>query len=149
MAVLNLLIVADRGNVKAYTVQKNPAHGKAAILVDQVQFAEAHQRYQDIWSDQAGAFPNGDSAGQGNAIAERQTMEAEKDSRLFQRLGQAITDIVSRHQPIRWSVAIPAEINPQILQHVPPKLREALKSNVKHDYVNTPASEILKRFGVD
>ena len=149
MAVANLIIVADRGNVKAYTVQKNPAHGRTAVLVDQVQFTEAHQRYQDIWTDQAGAFPKGDSAGQGNAIAERQTMEAEKDSRLFHRVGQAIAEIVSRHQPIRWSVAIPAEINPQILQHVPPKLREALKSNLKHDYVNTPASEILKRFGVE
>lgn len=149
MAVANLLIVADRGNVKAYSVQKNPAHGKTAVLVDQVQFTEAHQRYQDMLTDQAGAFPKGDSAGQGNGIAERQTMETEKDSRLFHRVGQAIADIVSRHQPIRWSVAIPAEINPHILQHVPSKLREALRDNLKHDYVKTPANEILKRFGVD
>jgi hypothetical protein len=149
MAMANLLIVADRGNVKAYTVQKSPAHGRTAVLVDQVQFTEAHQRYQDIWTDQAGAFPKGDSAGQGNAIAERQTMETEKDLRLFHRVGQVIADIVSRHQPVRWSVAIPAEINPHILQHVPSKLREALRDNLKHDYVNTPASEILKRFGVD
>lgn len=149
MAVAHLLIVADRGNVKAYTVQKSPAHGKTAILVDQVQFTEAHQRYQDQLTDQAGAFPKGDSAGQGNAIAERQTMETEKDARLFHRVGQAITEIVSRNQPIRWSVAIPAEINPHILQHVPPKLREALRDNLKHDYVKTPTSEILKRFGVE
>src|SRR5689334_21659014 len=134
MALARLLIVADRGNVKAYTVQKSPTHGLAASLVEEVQFTEAHQRYQDMLTDQAGAFPKGDSAGQGNAIAERQTMVTEQDSRLFHRIGQTISEIVSRHHPLAWGLAVPAEINPQIVQHIQPKLRETLRTNLKHDY---------------
>src|SRR5689334_2448024 len=126
MALAKLIIVADRGNVKAYAVQKSPNHGLAASLVEEVQFTEAHQRYEDMLTDHAGAFPKGDSAGQGNAIAERPTLETELDSRLFHRVGQAISEMVARHQSPIWFLAIPSEINPQILQHVPPKLRESL-----------------------
>ncbi|MBV9490132.1 MAG: host attachment protein [Verrucomicrobia bacterium] len=147
MPLANLVIVADRGNVKAYTIQKSPNHGITAALADELSFSEAHQRYQDQLTDQAGAFPKGDSAGQGNAIAERQTMEMEKDARLFHRVGQAVSEIVARRQPLAWAFAAPAEINAQILQHVQPKLRESLHKNLKHDYVKTPVREIPKRFG--
>ena len=149
MSQPNLLIVADRGNVKAYSVQKSPAHGLTAALADQVEFDEARQKFEDQVTDQAGAFPSGGTAGQGNGTAERLSLENENDSRLFHRIGQTISELITRHEPLRWSFAAPAEINGQILQHVTPKLREALERNLKHDYVKTPVKDLPKRFGLE
>jgi hypothetical protein len=149
MSQPNLLIVADRGNVKAYSVLKSPTHGVTAVLAEQVEFDEAHQMFEDQLTDQAGAFPSGGTAGQGTGTAERLSMENENDSRLFHRIGQTISELVMRHEPLRWSFAAPAEINGQILKHVTPKLRDALDQNLKHDYVKTPVKDIPKRFGME
>ncbi|HEY0792070.1 MAG TPA: host attachment protein [Chthoniobacterales bacterium] len=149
MPQLNFLIVADRGNVKAYSVLKGQPHGVTATLEEQVEFNEAHQKLGDQLTDQAGAFPSGGTAGQGNGTAERLSLENENDSRLFHRIGQTISELITKHEPLRWSFAAPAEINGHILKHVTPKLREALAHNLKHDYVKTPVKDIPKRFGLE
>ncbi len=149
MSLANLLIVADRGNVKAYSVQKSPTHGLTASLADQVQFNEPHQRAADQLTDQAGAFPNAGTNGQGNSLAERGTLEIENDSRLFHRIGRTISEMVAKHEAVSWSLAAPAEINAQILKNVSPKLQGTLQRNLKHDYVKTPVRDIPKRFGLE
>jgi hypothetical protein len=52
-------------------------------LVIEANLREAHQRYRVNVIDQAGSFPALRSAGNANAIAERQGMETEEEIRLF------------------------------------------------------------------
>jgi protein required for attachment to host cells len=143
----SLVVVADRGAVKAYKVIQTPARGPSAQLVEEQELREAHERYRDKVTDQAGAFPSGGSAGQGNAIAERMSMETEEDSRLFKAIAQQIEGILRRNQPLSWVFAAPAEINPAILQHVAEDLHKILDQNVKHDLTKVPGHSLLEHFG--
>jgi hypothetical protein len=52
------IVVADRGVVKAYELRQTAKHGTAARLVMERKLGEAHERYRDKVTDQAGAFPS-------------------------------------------------------------------------------------------
>ena len=146
MARAPFIVVADRGIVKAYEVKKTPTHGAMPRLVLETNLKEAHERYRDKVTDQAGGFPAAGPGGNANAIAERQRMKAEEDARLFKSVAEQISEILRQYQPLRWSFAAPAEINPAILQRIPLDLRKILDSNVKRDLVKIPTDSLLHHF---
>jgi hypothetical protein len=115
-------------------------------LVLETNFKEAHERYRDKVTDQAGAFPAAGSDGHRNAIAERPSMEAEEDARLFKSIAEQVEEIIRQYRPPRWSFAAPAEINPAILQRISPDLRTILNHNVKRDLVKIPPDVLLQHF---
>ena len=140
-----LIIVADRGAVKAYEVRQT-YHGPSPRLIAETNLKSAHERYRDKVTDQAGAFPSTGSSGHANAIAERSSMEAEEDNRLFKSIAQQIEQLVRQHEPITWSFAAPAEINPHILERIPADLQKTLTENVKRDLTKTQAADLTKHF---
>ena len=81
MTPTSLIIVTDRGSLKAYKVSETPTRGPHLQLVQAFDTTEAHGRYQDKLTDQAGAFPNGAAPGQGNSIAERTGIDNEDGPR--------------------------------------------------------------------
>jgi hypothetical protein len=146
MARAPFIVVADRGTIKAFEVKQTPAHGAMPRLVLETNLKEAHERYRDKVTDQAGGFPAAGSGGNANAIAERQGMEAEEDARLFKSVAEQIEDIIRQYQPLSWSFAAPAEINPAILDRVPLDLRKILAQNVKRDLIKIPTDSLLQHF---
>ena len=88
--------------MKAYEVKTNPTHGAMPRLVRETNLQEAHERYRDKVTDQAGSFPAAGSCGKANAIAERQGMQAEEDARLFKSVAEQIEEIIRRYQPSSW-----------------------------------------------
>ncbi len=57
MTPTSLIIVTDRGSLKAYKVSETPTRGPHLQLVQAFDTTDAHGRYQDKLTDQAGAFP--------------------------------------------------------------------------------------------
>src|SRR5215210_8822663 len=121
MTPTSLIIVTDRGNLKAYRVNETPTRGAGLELVQAFETTDAHGRYQDKLTDQAGRFPVGDgsvAAGTGrhqNAIAERQGMETENDRRIFRQLADNITEVVKEQASEGWSFAAPSTIHGTIV----------------------------------
>ena len=64
MTPTSLIIVTDRGTLKAYKVNETPTRGPSLQLVQAFDTTDAHGRYQDKLTDQAGAFPSGAAPGQ-------------------------------------------------------------------------------------
>lgn len=141
-----LIVVADRGVVKAYKLRRTAKHGTAARLVMERKLEEAHERYRDKVTDQAGAFPSTGTGGHGNAIAERPKMEAEEDIRLFKSIAQQIEAVIRQHEPVSWSFAAPAEINSAILQYIPADVQKTLEQNLKHDLAKIPPASLRQHF---
>jgi Protein required for attachment to host cells len=138
------IIVADRGAVKAYRVEDTANRGKAARLVDQEIYPEAHERLQDIVTDKLGAFP---AKGKHNVSGGgREGVEAELSTRLIRQVSQKIAKIVSEHRPVRWSFAAPAEINTAILNQIADEHRQKLCHNLKRNLVKTEPRELLEYF---
>ena len=52
-----IIVVVDRGTMKAYEMEQVPIHGWVPRLLEEITFSETHGRYRDRYTDQAGAFP--------------------------------------------------------------------------------------------
>ena len=141
-----LLLLADRGCLKAFHVNRKAPHRPAARLIDSWSFEEAHGDFSDRYSDQAGSFPEGGTGGQGNAHAERMTLDAERETRIFRQIATRLTAFLEEHEPARWGFAAPAEINGAILDGLDERWKERLTVNLTRDLINHPAQEMLEIF---
>jgi hypothetical protein len=152
MTPTSLIITADRGSLKAYRVAETPNRGPSLQLVQAVDFTDAHGRYQDKFTDQAGRFPVGDgggAAGSGrhqNAITEQQRLELETDRRIFRQLAESIADVVNTEGTEGWSFAAPASIHTAIVDLLPAAVRERIVEHVKSDLVKTEVSNLPQHF---
>lgn len=139
-----LFFVADRGVLKIYTLDRN--HSPTLRLAEEVRIPEATARMSERFSDQAGAFPTGGTAGQGNSMAERQNLTAENEARSFRRISTKIADVLEHGGQNRWSFAAPAEIDGAILDGIPAHLKNTLHKKVRKDLVNIPDHNLLGHF---
>lgn len=146
MKVPPFLIVADRGQLKAFAVERPPNRSAMPRLVASMKMDEARERYAEKFTDQAGAFPDGATNGQGNSVAERIKLEAEGEMRSFRTLAREITHLLDMHRPERWAFAAPSEINGSILDGLAPELKARLAANLPRDLVNTETAALLPHF---
>src|SRR5438105_10783174 len=97
MTPTSLIIVADRGSLKAYKVDETPNRGASLQLVQALEITDAHGRYDDKLTDQAGRFPVSNGSGNHAAsIAERTALETENDKRICKQLADHIAEVVRR-----------------------------------------------------
>ena len=152
MTPASLIIVTDRGSLKAYKVDEAPNRGPSLQLVQAVDLMDAHGRYKDKLTDQAGRFPVGDGGGQAgsgrhmNGIAERQGLETENDRRIFKQLADNITEVVQLSGKEGWSFAAPASIHSSIVDLLPSSVRERIVEHVKSDLVKIEPAKLASHF---
>src|SRR4051795_1668229 len=111
MTASSLVIVTDRGELKAYRVNETPTRGPSLQLVQAFNMTDAHGKLVDKLSDLAGRFPVTEGAGahRGPAsIAERTQLASEMERRIQKELADQITQIVSQNGKEAWSFAAPA-----------------------------------------
>src|SRR5215216_6916704 len=140
MTPSSLVIVTDRGSLKAYKVNETPTRGPSLQLVQAFDMTDAHGRLVDKVSDSAGRFPVTEGAGahRGPAsIAERTQLATETDRRIQKELADQIAKIVSQNGKggDGWSFAAPAEIHGAIVDLLPTAVRERIVEHVKSDLV--------------
>jgi hypothetical protein len=148
MIPTSLVIVVDRGSLKAYRVNETPTRGPSLQLVQAFNLTDAHGRLIDKVTDQAGRFPVGD-AGSGrhmNAIAERTQMEVETDRRIHKQLAERIVEIVKSDGVAGWSFAAPAPCYKAIIDLLPADIRDRIVEHVKSDLVNTEPAKLSAHF---
>jgi hypothetical protein len=144
----SLVIVTDRGSLKAYRVNETPTRGPSLQLVQAFDITDAHGRLVDKVSDLAGRFPVGDGAGgrHANSIAERTQLETETDRRIHKELADQIVKIVSRNGKEGWSFAAPASIHAAIVDLLPAAVRDRIVEHVKSDLVKTEPAKLPAHF---
>lgn len=139
------LVVADRGHMKAYLFKSATGHGPAPVLAEKLDLAETFLKYDERFTDQAGAFPSGAASGMATAVAERTSLEEEKKVRICKHLREQLTEWLSHYDPPSWWFAASPEINGAILHGMTEVYRKKLVRNVKQDLVKVPQSELLER----
>jgi hypothetical protein len=144
------IIVADRGNLKAFRVEKVPNGRPPRLhLVQAFTVTEAHMKITEMNTDIAGSFPvSSAGASQGrhqNALAE-QHIDIEIDRRIVRQLADHIDSILKHEQPGAWSFAAPAAINRAILAEIDQTLAKSLTDNIQADLVKIAPGGILEHF---
>jgi hypothetical protein len=105
---------------------------------------DAHGRYQDKLTDQAGA--SGAAPGQMNSIAERTGIDTENDRRICKQLADSITEIAEREGRDGWSFAAPASIHSAVVELLPVDVREKIVEYVKSDLVKIEPAKLPGHF---
>jgi hypothetical protein len=151
MTPTSLIIVTDRGSLKAFRVNETPTRGPSLQLVQAFNITDAHGRLVDKVSDLAGRFPVSEGAGahRGAAsIAERTQLATETDRRIQKELADQIVKIVSVSSNGKegWSFAAPAEIHAAIVDLLPAAVRERIVEHVKSDLVKTEPAKLPAHF---
>jgi hypothetical protein len=149
MTPSSLVIVTDRGSLKAYRVNETPTRGPSLQLVQAFNMTDAHGRLSDKLSDLAGRFPVTEGAGahRGPAsIAERSQLATEMDRRIQKDLADQIAKIVSENGKDGWSFAAPAEIHTAIVDLLPAGIRQRIVEHVKSDLVKVEAARLISHF---
>ncbi len=148
MTPSSLIIVTDRGSLKAYRVDETPTRGPSLQLVQAFNITDAHGKLVDKVSDLAGRFPVSDGAGgrHANSIAERTQLETETDRRIHKELADQIVKIVKSDGVEGWSFAAPASIHAAIVDLLPAGVRDRIVEHVKSDLVKTEPSKLPAHF---
>jgi hypothetical protein len=147
MTPTSLVVVADRGGVKAYRVNDTPNRGASLKLVQAFEITDAHGRYDDKLTDQAGRFPVSDGNGRhANSIAERPAMETENDRRICKQLAEQIAEIVRREAVEGWSFAAPASIHSAVSELLPPPIQRRVVEHVKSDLLKIEPAKLSGHF---
>ena len=149
MTPSSLVIVTDRGSLKAYRVNETPTRGPSLQLVQAFNITDAHGRMVDKVSDFSGRFPVSDGAGAHHgaaSISERTQLAAETDRRIQKELADQITKIVSTNGKEGWSFAAPGEIHGAIVDLLPAAVRDRIVEHVKSDLVKVEPAKLVSRF---
>jgi Protein required for attachment to host cells len=146
MTPTSLIIVTDRGSLKAYKVTETPTRGPHLQLVQAFDTTDAHGRYQDKLTDQAGASASRAAPGHVNSIAERTGIDNENDRKIFKQLADSIIDIVHREGKGGWSLAAPASIHSSVVELLPADVRDRVVEYVKSDLVKIEPAKLATHF---
>jgi hypothetical protein len=148
MTASSLIVVTDRGSLKAYKVNQTPTRGPSLQLVQAFDITDAHGRMLDKLTDAAGRFPVGDG-GSGrhmNGVAERTQIETENDRRICKQLVDEIVKVVKGEGTEGWSFAAPSAIHGMIVDQLPSAVRDLIVEHVKSDLVKTEPAKLGTHF---
>ncbi|WP_009962665.1 host attachment protein [Verrucomicrobium spinosum] len=140
-----LLIVADRGVIKTFMANGQQA-GSVPQLADTIRIDEAHQKYQDIYTDQAGSFAKRGTGHVGNSTAERMHVDTEKETRIIRLIGEHVTELLDLHRPKKWGFAAPSDINGAILSHLSQAWTNAIEVNLTKDLTKESPAHLRDHF---
>jgi len=148
MTPTSLVIVADRGSLKAYRVNETPTRGPSLKLVQAFDITDAHGRLLDKLTDQAGRFPVTEGAGahRGPASIAESKLQTETERRINKELADQIVKITSGDNGEGWSFAAPSEIHGAIVDLLPGQVRDRIVEHVKSDLVKVEPAKLPNHF---
>jgi hypothetical protein len=131
MTASSLIVIADRGGLKAYRVRETPMRGSSLKLV------------------QAFDIPNVNDLSRTHhttAVTDWPQLETEESRRICHQLANEMTRIVRLHAGEGWSLAAPESIYAEIVDLLPVEIRERIVEHVKSDLIKTPIVKLADHF---
>src|ERR1043165_1288540 len=95
MTPSSLIVVTDRGGLKAYKVNETPTRGPSLQLVQAFDLTDSHGKLGDKVTDLAGRFAASDGSGVHQASIAESKLETETDRRIYRQLADQIAKIVN------------------------------------------------------
>jgi len=131
MIPTSLVVVADRGSLRAYRVEETPTRGPHLRLV---------QAFEAI------DVMNAPSTRHNTPMTDWPQLEAEMDRRICKELATEIAKIVVSNPGKAWSFAAPKSIYAKIVEHLPSEIRERIVEHLESDLVKLPAAALPSHF---
>lgn len=149
--VNSLIVVADRGSLRAYRVDPLPDRAPRLSPVLELDLTVARAHLTETLTDRAGHFGSRDGAGSpgaggGGGSGDQPTLELENDRRAVKQLAAHIAEALRDHHPAGWSLAAPKQILPLLLDHLPKEWTGKLVEKVGADLAKVHAGDLGSHF---
>lgn len=131
MTTSSLIIVADRGSLRAYRVEETPTRGPHLRLLQAFEITDVMSAPTMRHTTPMTDWPQ---------------LKAEMDRRASRELAAEIAKIVEHNPGEGWSFAAPESIHAKVVEHLAPEIRERIVEHVESDLVKVPAAALLSRF---
>ena len=145
MTPSSLIVVTDRGGLKAYKVNETPTRGPSLQLVQAFNVTDAHGKMIDKVTDLAGRYRDGAGAHQGASIGESK-LDTETDRRIYKQLADQIVQIVKSDEVEGWAFAAASDIHGAIVDLLPGNVRDRIVEHVKSDLVKIEPAKLHTHF---
>lgn len=137
MTTCSLIVLADRGQLKAYRVTETPTRGPSLHLVDDFQITGAERELPfNVESSQRHV----------SLPSDWQALEGETNYRLFKKLAARIAKVVKTEHAEGWSFAAEPSIHKAIVDLLPAVIRERIVEHVPSDLVKTNPAQLRSHF---
>jgi hypothetical protein len=141
-----LIIVVDLGLVRAYRIDLTPQGTRRLEKVQEIVLEEAHIRLKDRVTDLAGRHRGSTQKNRSAPMADDHNLKLEEKRRLIRKIAGRITDLIEHNAKNGCWLAAPKEINPQILNELPPAVRKRIEKSVPCDFTKLSPPEVLEHF---
>ena len=131
MRPTSLIVVADRGSLRAYRVGETARRGAELKLVQAFEIPES-----DPEARTHHAMPRTDLP----------QVEAEMNRRICRELANEISRLVRQETAEGWSLAAPESIYRELVDHLPVEIRERIVEHVRSDLVKTEVAKLPEHF---
>ncbi len=131
MIATSIIIIVDRGGLKAYRVNETATRGPNLKLVQAFDIRNVNDLSRTHHT---------------TAVTDWPQLEAEESRRICKQLADEIKKIVGRNFGEGWSLAAPESICREIVNLLPTEIRERLVEHVQSDLVKTPVAKLLSHF---
>ncbi len=141
-----LVIVANLGRLKAYRVAKAaPGRGQKLDLVEDINFINAHTRFRDLVTDQAGRY--GIDTGTAFLKSDYEALGAKREiqRRLVREVAEEIGRVLEEEEVEGWYLVAAPEHHDAILEEIRPEHRERLLWSVYADLVKSRPAVVLRQ----
>jgi Protein required for attachment to host cells len=146
MTPSSLIIVTDRGGLKAYKVNETPTRGPSLQLVQAFNITDAHGKLIDKLTDVAGRFSATDNSGMHGASIGESKLETETERRIYKQLADQIVKLVKNDGVQGWSFAAAPDIHQAIVDLLPGDVRNRIVEHVKSDLVKVESAKLHTHF---
>lgn len=131
MIATSLIVVADRGGLKAYRVRETTARGPRLQLVQAFEIPNVNDLSPRHHTTAATDWP---------------LLEIEESYRICYQLADEITRVVRKTVVEGWSLAAPESIYAEIIDLLPVEIRERIVEHVHSDLIKTPPAKLPGHF---
>ena len=131
MTASSLIIVADRGSLRAYCAYETPTRGPHLELVQAFEVTDVMNAATTRHTTPMTDWPQ---------------LEAEMERRACKELAAEIAKIVERNQAEGWSFAAPASIHTPIVDLLPLEIRQRIVEHLKSDLVKIDPVKLPEYF---
>ncbi len=131
MTTASLIIVADRGRLKAYRVRETPTRGPKLAIGSGVRNPKSEYHVANAPHDRD------------DRLAE---LESEENRHICAQLADEIAKIVERDFGEGWSLAAPESIYNQIVDLLPIEIRERIVEHLPCDLSKIPVARLRSHF---
>jgi hypothetical protein len=141
-----IVVVADLGHFNAYMLSKTPQGTGKLDLIESFDSVEAHGKYSEKVTDQAGKFGSASGKSWAKGYGEAHNIDIENERRTVKNIAKTINKIIREEKCDGWHLAAEKAINGQIVDCLDAEVKAKLEKNIAADFTKVEKSEIINRF---